>query len=452
MRTLEIVVLCSLLWAIYLLFRQDKKWFLYVLFGGLVVCMFHFILESYRWQMVPAYLLFLIIFLVYKRNFRLPLWFKSILSLWILSLISLPFLVPVFSLPTPTGPHTIGTRIYQWTDSTRMEWFTDENLDDYRKIMAQVWYPSQEPKSEIPIPYIDHIDIRAETIGKAGGFPGWLAGHISLVKTHSYLNSSPFKTKVPFPLLILSHGITGMRQIHTSLIESLTSYGYVVAAVDHAYDCNLTVFKDGTIADYRSDITGHPDSVNIRKMQLNTRVNDIRFVLDMLTKLSVDSVFDGLMDLNRVGVLGHSYGGTTAIQTSFEDDRFKSCLVLDSWMNPIPDTILKSGIQQPFLYLGRPHWGDSDYPSSPKIVKSFVALNPKNNYHFILKDSRHLDFCDAPLFTPLSRWVIETGDIPAKKAVSITNELTVSFFDRFLKRNSVGFPERFLNEPYLINR
>jgi len=450
MRTLEIVVLCSLLGAIYLLFRQNKKWFLYVLFGGLVVCMVHFILESYRWQMVPAYLLFVLIFLVYKISYDPPLWLKSILSLWILSSILLPFLVPVFTLPTPTGTYTIGTRIYQWTDSTRMEWFTNETLDDYRKIMAQVWYPSQKPKTELPIPYIDHIDIRAETIGEAGGFSGWLSGHINLVKTHSYLNSIPLKSKGSFPLLILSHGITGMRQIHTSLIEALTSHGYIVAAIDHAYDCNLTVFTDGTIADYRSDLTDNPDSVNIRKKQLNTRVNDLRFVLNMLTKLNVDSVFDGFMDLGRVGVLGHSYGGATAIQTSFEDDRFKSCLVLDSWMNPIPDTILKSGIQQPFLYLGRPHWGDSDYPSSPKIVKSFVALNPKNNYHFILKDSRHLDFCDAPLFSPLSRWVLETGTVPAKKAVDITNKVSLSFFDHFLKNKSNGFPSVLLKDPFLI--
>ncbi len=161
----------------------------------------------------------------------------------------------------------------------------------------------------------------------------------------------------------------------------------------------MTVFHDGTLADYRSDITGHPDSVQVRRKQLNTRVADIRFVLDKLTEISEAPWFNGLMNLNKVGVLGHSFGGATAIQVSFEDDRFKSCLVLDSWLNPVSDTVLISGIKQPFLYLGRPLWNDSNYPSSPELVKTFINAFPENKYQFILKNSRHLDFCDAPLFS-----------------------------------------------------
>ena len=158
------------------------------------------------------------------------------------------------------------------------------------------------------------------------------------------------------------------------------------------------------------------------------------------------------MNLNKVGVLGHSYGGATAIQASFEDDRFKSCLVLDSWMNPISATVLNSGIKQPFIYLGRPLWNDSNYPSSPELVKTFINAFPENKYHFILKNSRHLDFCDAPLFSPLSDWFLETGSIPAKKAVSTTNKVALSFFDYFLNDKRGGFPNNILNDSYLISR
>ena len=452
MRLLEIMFLGSLLWAIYLLFWKDKKLFLYSLVGSLVFCLFHFILESYRWQMIPAYLLFIILFIVFKSRVRTSLLLKSFLFIFLLLSILLPVVSPVFSLPSPTGPHSIGTQIFQWTDSTRLEWFTEENLGDYRKVLVQVWYPSQKPEKEKPEPYIDHIDIRAKTIGNAGGFPGELISHINLVKTHSFLSVDPDRSQSPYPILVLSHGITGMRQIHTTLIEELTSHGYVVVALDHPYDCNLTVFQDGTIADYRSDITGHPDSVNIRRNQLDTRVADVGFVLDKLIELSTTSVFSGVMDLNKVGVLGHSYGGATAIQVSYEDIRIRSCLVLDSWMNPLPNNILKTGIHQPFLYLGRPNWGDSDYPSSPVLVKSFMTTLSENGYHFTLKNSRHLDFCDAPLFTPLSSWFIETGSIPAKKAVSITNKVALSFFDHFIKEKSNKFPDSLLYESYLILR
>jgi len=451
-RPLEIIILSSLLWIIYLLFREDKKLFLYSLFGGLLVCFLHFYLESQRWQMAPAYLLFLIIFLFYKKGGEKPLWGKSLILVYFLFSAFLPFVIPVFSLPTPTGSYSIGTQTFQWTDSTRLEWFTYENPNDYRKIMVQVWYPSNDIKGRAPEPYIDNITIRAETIGSAGGFPGWMAGHINLVKTNSYLNASPDLTNAPYPVLILSHGITGMRQIHSALIEELTSHGFVVASLDHPYDCNLTLFQDGTVADYRSDITGHPDSVQIRRKQLNTRVADVRFLLDTLTKINQAIHFNGLMDLNRVGVLGHSYGGATAIQVAFEDKRFRSCLVLDSWMNPLSTNVLNSGISQPFIYLGRPHWDDSDYPTSPNLVNTFTKSSPEKNFQLVLKNSRHLDFCDAPLFSPLTDRFLETGPISAKKAVAITNKVALSFFSYFLKDKQGEFPNDILNEHFLLLR
>ena len=452
MRLIESIILISLFGSIYLLFREDKKLFFYNLFGGGVICFAHFLIEHYRWQMIPAYLLYIIIFILYKNRAPVSMWKKSFLFVWLLLSTLLPLAVPVFSLPFPTGPHPIGTQIFQWADSTRMEWFTSENPDDYRKIMVQLWYPSKPREDSDPEPYIDNVDVRAETIGSAGGFSGWLAGHIELIKTNSFLNATPDFSSSPYPVLVLSHGITGMRQIHSALIEELASNGYVVAALDHAYDCNLTVFHDGTLADYRSDITGHPDSVQVRRKQLNTRVADIRFVLDKLTEISEAPWFNGLMNLNKVGVLGHSFGGATAIQVSFEDDRFKSCLVLDSWLNPISDTVLIYGIKQPFLYLGRPLWNDSNYPSSPELVKTFINAFPENKYQFILKNSRHLDFCDAPLFSPLSDWFLETGPIPAKKAVSITNNVSLLFFNRYLKDNRSGFPGLLALEPYLTLR
>jgi predicted dienelactone hydrolase len=231
------------------------------------------------------------------------------------------------------------------------------------------------------------------------------------------------------------------------LIEALTSNGYIVAAPDHTYDCNLTVFPDGHTADYRSEITGHPDSVRIRRQQLNTRVADVRFILN---QMRANEEINKIIDFEKVGVLGHSYGGATAIQTAYEDDHFKAALCLDGWMNPVPDHIYEKGIQQPFLYLGRPRWNNSDYPTSPLKLVQFLQNVKSEKFNYILKGSRHLDFSDLPLFSPLSEFFLDTGTISSKKAVSITNEVVLLFFDRYLKNIMNHFPKSVANYSEII--
>jgi len=427
--------------------KQKEEQTMHLLFFALILVVVHLMVEGYRWQIIPAYLSFGILYLRIKigelkftQRFNKLTW-----GLWALFAISLPVAVPVIDLPEPTGPYPIGTQIYHWIDSSRAEWFTPENDQDVRELVVQVWYPAEKVSGK-PMPYLDNLNLRTKALGGAGGVPGFLASHIDLVKTHSFLNSTVVSGK-QFPLLIISHGITSFRQIHTALIEALTSNGYIVAAPDHTYDCNLTVFPDGHTADYRSEITGHPDSVRIRRQQLNTRVADVRFILNQM--LAIEEI-NKIIDFEKVGVLGHSYGGATAIQTAYEDDRFKAALCLDGWMNPVPDHIYEKGIQQPFLYLGRPRWNNSDYPTSPLKLVQFLQNVKSEKFNYILKGSRHLDFSDLPLFSPLSEFFLDTGTISSKKAVSITNEVVLLFFDRYLKNIMNHFPKSVANYSEII--
>ena len=122
-------------------------------------------------------------------------------------------------------------------------------------------------------------------------------------------------------------GITGSRHLHQILFEHLASKGYVVFALDHSFDANLTIFPDGKIADYRSEITGHPDSVLIREKQINTRAFDVGFIIDQIREIEtgmIDSKLSGRLDLDRVALGGHSYGGATAILASHNHEIVKA--------------------------------------------------------------------------------------------------------------------------------
>ena len=435
MRPFELIYIVLIGWGVLQHFykpnrRKNPELLYKVVFS---VFLIHFFLEQYRWQMLPAYFLGVSLIIIYQKKLSTVL--KTIVFFWLIFSTLLPLFVPIIKMPKLTGKHSIGSTIHHWTDHERKEWFTDDP-NDVRQIMVQLWYPAQKTKKAEMTPYLDKIDLRSQTMAKAGKFPPQLIKHLELTKTNSHLNLKAEPEAAPLPIIIISHGITGMRHIHTSLAEKLSNNGYLVVALDHSYDANLTIFPDGSVADYRSDITGFPDSVSIRKKQLQTRAADVQFVINQLIKIQSGKIkhqLNGYLDLNRIGVAGHSYGGGTSIMVSYLDPRVKATLVLDSWMNPLPQKIIENGIQQPLIYIGRPKWTDSDYPTNTDLVAKLMDNTKGANYYLTINETLHLNYCDAPLFSPLAKYFLDIGKMNGIKSVNLINNISLQFFDQHLK-------------------
>jgi len=63
-------------------------------------------------------------------------------------------------------------------------------------------------------------------------------------------------------------------------------------------------------------------------------------------------MFKGRLDLSRLSVGGHSFGGGTAVgATADPRSTFKACLALDSWMFPLGNDIFSRKRTTPVLYL-----------------------------------------------------------------------------------------------------
>tara|TARA_B100001564_G_C20621101_1_gene662386 strand:- start:417 stop:1523 length:1107 start_codon:yes stop_codon:yes gene_type:complete len=359
-----------------------------------------------------------------------------------------PYVIPVFSLPFPQGKDLVGTETFHWVDSSRLEWFTEEKPNDYREIMAQVWYPGTVHQNKKVVPYMDFIELRSKTIAAAGNLPSFFPSHLNLVKTNSYLQI-PCKNKDGgLPVVVFSHGITGSRHLHQALFEHLSSQGYVVVALDHSYDCNLTIFPDGRIADYRSEITGHPDSIKIRNKQINTRTKDVIFALNQITKIhhgNLKSNLNGKINLKKIAVGGHSYGGATAIHSAKADKRIKTCFVLDGWISPVPKPTIELGLQKPLLSVGRPNWEDSDYPDNYNLLSKLVSNSSKPNYNIIIKNTLHLDYTDIPLYSPVIKYVMDVGDLPPSVSHKLINSLIFSFLESYLLDKPVENYNKLLN-------
>lgn len=117
-----------------------------------------------------------------------------------------------------------------------------------------------------------------------------------------YVDASPATSEGGFPLVVVAHGLYGQRTTSTATLELLASQGYVVAAPDFP----LTNFST-----YASETVWLPD--------LFQQPGDVSFVIDSLTGTGDPIANDlvGIVDGDRVGLTGHSFGGATVLLTGF---------------------------------------------------------------------------------------------------------------------------------------
>ena len=437
-----------------LLSNRNHIYFLLLLLSSTIILICQYYLEGIRWQFFPSLYLLPILFITYKKfKNRIPRVVIGLLFFWLFIALILPLSVPVFSLPEPSGDFTVGTETFHWVDSSRLEWFTEEDKEDNRQIMVQAWYPTIKNKTLEPSPYLDFINLRATSMASAGKIPEFLPSHLSMIKTNSIRNVPCVGKNSKYPVLIFSHGITGSRHLHQVLFEHLASNGYIVFAPDHSYDSNLSIFPSGFIANYKSEITGHPDSINIRKKQINTRTLDIVFILNQIEKINnglIESHLINHLDLTSIAVGGHSYGGGTATFASHIDKRIKACIALDGWINPVPDSVLSSGLKIPFLFMGRMNWNESDYPNNYEKLDTLIKQSSNVKHRLFIKKTLHLDFTDIPLFSPFISYVMDVGPLSPKRTLPLINNIVHGFLEKHLLNKLSSSFRQSLNDELVI--
>ena len=343
----------------------------------------------------------------------------------------IPFLIPLSNLPVPSGLNNVGTKILEWEDSSRKEWFTS-NSEDFRKLVLQVWYPTDDSLGKIA-QYLDHPEIRLKPIAKTIELPEKLIQHIQYIETNSFVNANIKADNIQYPLILFSHGLGGMRMQNTIQMEELASYGYVVVSVDHAYDANITIFSDGSIADFRSglrDDATEEEFWKVRLPQLNTRSKDLIFIIDQITnEISNGDSFWEMVDIDKIGLIGHSYGGATAIVTSFNDNRIDACINLDGWIEPIKTEILKEGLDIPYLYIGQLSWKDT--PLNDLKLDSLILSS--RGLKELIPGTKHFDYSDTPQFTSISKKFGISGSIDMDLLRKRINTIMITFFDKNVK-------------------
>jgi predicted dienelactone hydrolase len=397
------------------------------------------ILEGYRWQMLPLYVLavgvFLLTLLPSKREPRRTVQIAGALLGLLLCILAvcLPVLLPVPRIPKPGGAYAVGTRTLELIDASRNELYSG-NLDEPRRILVQVWYPAAPMPGGEYAPWLEHIDVYAPAIAAELKLPAFFLDHLKYAKTHSVAGAPIVAEAQPFPVLLFSHGWTGFHAQNTHQAEELASHGYVVAALEHSYGSIVTVFNDGRIARNNPQALPVGAPPEVLKAAGNRLVQqwagDLGFVLDELTLLNQVGEWRGKLDLEHVGVFGHSTGGGATIEFCARDSRCIAGLALDAYLAPVSDELITHGPQQPFLFLYSEAW-PSD--ANDQRFNSLRVGMGDHVYAYTLKGTDHYDFTDLPMLTPLATWLGLKGPLPASRVLPIIDAFELAFFDQYLK-------------------
>ncbi|MCA9940196.1 MAG: hypothetical protein KC418_16255 [Anaerolineales bacterium] len=453
MRPFEILLLLTLFIAVIWPILTDRvpalvRWHTFMRFlpfVGLLIALLHLLLEHYRWQMVPAYLLTAILSLsaftaLMQRNGngqpRKPRAFSlSDLLLW-LGAVALPILLPVPQLPPPTGPYAVGTTILHLVDEARPDLLGDPTQP--RELMTQIWYPAAADADTPLAPYLDHLQTAAPVLAKRLGLPAFFLGHINLTHTHAHLDAPVADDAAPFPVLLFSHGWQGMRAQNTFQMEELASRGYIVIAPDHTHAAVVTVLPPDRVVLSNPALLDDSDPVAYAISSNNVvRVfaADLQFLLDQAALWNESGPLAGHLDLARVGVFGHSTGGGGAVEMCGRDARCGALLVLDGWLNPVSDDVIAQVPYVPPALFMKASNSIFNAENDARLWQVYGHLQAGGTVMEI-EGTEHFDFTDIPLLTPLAHRLGLAGTIGASRGRPLLNAYTLAFFDRALKNQS----------------
>jgi dienelactone hydrolase len=191
-----------------------------------------------------------------------------------------------------------------------------------------------------------------------------------------------------YPLIIFSHSSGSGRRQSTFLCTHLASHGYLVAALDHSE----------IVAPELARKAGESEEQKIKRWEalIASRVPDVHFVLDHLFSGTLSDL-EAKPDPAGIGIVGHSFGGWTALAATEVELRIRSVVALApagaSRPRPgiLPVTLaFKWGRDVPTLYLV----AENDVSTPLVGMYEIFERTPATKQMIVLRRADHLHFMD----------------------------------------------------------
>lgn len=376
--------------------------------------------------------------------------------------------LPKTLLPKPTGEYQIATQKLFLTDTLRKEKFTSRRK--YREIYVKIWYPVRaEGEYEYEYFLNDYPTKVVADIFKSVGLDRDLVDIIKQTQTHSLSEDFELPSGQKFPVILFNPGFYfGMSDFYTAIIENLASHGYIVCCINHPYEqpfvessgkdaymkkkkaqlAYLPLFLMEKFRNFKIDTDEEIEATTrlyLNKLKrfdkiLRRWTADNEFFISYLEKVSNSptspSLFAG-MNLDRMGVLGQSVGGSVSGQLCLQNsERIKAGINLDCFQF---GDMIDEPLQTPFMLMQSEH-----YPLWI-LGNSVVYRNHQSDfYRTTIKNARHFVFSDASFLDLISAEDKKKmiGNIEGDETVQLINNYILEFFNSYL----LGEPSILMDE------
>lgn len=348
--------------------------------------------------------------------------------------------------PAPTGRYGIGITEIHLIDAQRKE---PNNPNMQRELMLHIWYPTDIKVEKPNTPYnADAIENFREFILGRSTIPAWLLSGLEKTKVYEQHNATLANGDL-FPVIIVTHGSGPMIQQYTWLTQELASQGYIVVGINHPYMAAVTRFPDGRCIASLIPAKKKAGKEIIRawkREQMEIAAHDVSFVLDNLAQLNAQpsSMFYKKLDLDHIGMVGHSGGGSLTMRMCLQDARIKAGVAFDCGLR---GNLKMMPLQIPFLEIvGKKSriWADAEGKIELEKLNQLCRASQGNMTIIELDNVGHGAFTDLPLLLHetllgklLSKFIsvdVNASSAQARKMQTIAKKYTVDFFDKFLKK------------------
>lgn len=389
--------------------------------AGVLAVVAAWFLGSAKGLLLPAGLGGLALFFCWKMSPLLRWSARAIALCGALLSAGLCWLYPLPEIPPLSGPFAAGTQTFELPAVNKSP-----------ALVVQVWYPAQA----------DSGAPRERWLPDPGLAPPFPLHRIGKALAHSRKGAPLSAASKRYAVLFYEHGWMGNRAENVAQVEDLASQGFVVIAVDHPGQAVRVRHADGSVIAGRlpasPDLSTTEAVAAFEKLAgqcLAERRQNLSRVKEALA-LGVPPEFAGRLILEKMGILGFSFGGTSALRMCALDASFfaganEDGLLLDEEEPRGPFHFFDE--EMPGWLLQKPGPGEGAEQRLIRQAEARIekALEKKERHRVILDGTLHPAFTDRIFLCAIPR-LAGAGTRPAKEVHDIVTSRLRDFFQRHI--------------------